>query len=384
MQNIKDKRILITVLTLAFFLFSTVFVLATEVAEEEYIEDDINRIKSIIYHNNIEVLSPEELDGKTLEELLEMLDEHAKYYTPKEFHHLLERLTGEYSGIGAYVKEEEGRIYIVEPIKGSPAYRAGFRAGDEIFSVNWKSIRGMSIDDAVDIIRGKTGTRVVLGIRRDGAERSKFYSITRAEIIIEPVTHEIIEDIGYIRIHTFSELTPNSFLNVAGEISSKGIDDVIIDLRNNPGGSLDSVVEVSRLLVPKGPIVHIECRDTKITHVSFLKQPFFKNIVVLVNERSASASEILAAAVQDTKAGTIIGTTTYGKGSVQRIYTLPGGGGFKQTEAIYLSPNKSIIDQIGVTPDYIVEQELESEKDVQMDFAIDFLKNIRSNYQTAK
>ena len=376
MHYFKKKRTLITVLTLAFFLFSTSFALASEDAQTEYTEADLHSIKSIIYHNNIEVFSPEDLEGETLEELIEKLDDHARYYTVDEFNSLLARLTGEYSGIGAYVKEEEGRIYIAEPIRGSPAYRAGFRAGDEIYSVNWKSIRGMSINDAVNIIRGKTGTRVVLGIRRDGVERSKFFSITRAQIVIEPISHEIIDGIGHITIHTFSELTPESFLNVAGEMSSKDINSIIIDVRNNPGGSLDSVVEVARLLVPVGPIVHIEYRDSKLTQASFLRNPFFDNIVVLVNERSASASEILAAAVQDTKAGKIIGTTTYGKGSVQRIYFLPSGGGFKQTEALYLSPNNNKIDGIGITPDYVIEQELDSKTDIQLEFAVDYLKDL--------
>lgn len=379
MHYFKKNRMLITVLALAFFVISTAFAQATQ-----YTEADINAIKSIIYHNNVEEISAEELDSKTLEELLEMLDKHSAYYNPEEFHHLIERLTGEYSGIGAYVKEEEGRIYIVEPIKGSPAYRAKFRAGDEIFSVNWKSIRGMDLSEAVNLIRGKTGTRVVLGIRRDGAERSKFFSIKREQITIEPITYEIIEGIGYIRIHTFSELTSTSFLNATGELSAQGISSIVIDVRNNPGGSLDSVVEVSRLLVPRGPIVHIEYRDSKTTHTSFLRKPFFRNIAVLVNERSASASEILAAAVQDTKAGIIIGTTTYGKGSVQRIYFLPGGGGFKQTEAIYLSPNKNIIDGIGITPDYIVEQELDSETDIQLEFAIEYLNKREINQEVAK
>ncbi|MGV8146068.1 MAG: S41 family peptidase [Alkaliphilus sp.] len=378
MHNNK-KRILITVLTLAIILFSTAFALAAQ-----YTEADLNSIKSIIYHNNVEQISPEELDSKTLEELLERLDEHSKYYNPEEFHNLIERLTGEYSGIGAYVKEEEGRIYIVEPIKGSPSDRAGFRAGDEIFSVNWKPIRGMPLNEAVNLIRGETGTRVVLGIRRDGVERSKFFSIKREQIIIEPITYEVIEGVGYIRIHTFSELTSTSFLNASGELSTQGINSIIIDVRNNPGGSLNSVVEVSRLLVPKGPIVHIEYRDSKITHASFLRKPFFENIVVLVNERSASASEILAAAVQDTKAGTIIGTTTYGKGSVQRIYFLPSGGGFKQTEAIYLSPNKNIIDGVGITPDYIVEQEIDSEIDKQLVFAVNYLNKQEVSQGLAK
>lgn len=320
-------------------------------------DSELKDLKDVIQMRYVDPLSPEQLKGTTPEEVFSNLDPHSTYYDPDTFQRLLEQLSGSFAGIGAYVNENEGKIMITEPISGSPAEKAGLLPGDQILAVDGKSITGMDLSEAVNLIKGPVGTKVRLKIYRALTGEEFELQITRDTIVIKTVSTEIIdEEIAYLKISSFGENTYDEFFQSVVYLRELGINKLIIDIRDNGGGLLDSVADISKLLVPKGPILHVEYNNYKVSYTSRLLKPVFEDLVVLVNENSASASEILAAAVQDTQVGTIIGTNTYGKGSVQRIYFLPNGGGFKLTEARYLSPNKRVIDGIGVKPDIVVER----------------------------
>ncbi|KAB3531867.1 S41 family peptidase [Alkaliphilus serpentinus] len=324
---------------------------------QEYSEDLLEYLRKQIVKKYVDPITQEELVGDTPQEIFENLDVHSVFYTEEEFSDFLGGIQGEFAGIGVYIEEKDGKILVIEPIEGSPAHEAGIRSGDEIYTVDGKVIRDMVLDEAANLIKGEAGTEVKLGIKRKGSAKTLYFNITRVIFENNPISVEVIDGVGYISISMFNEKAHVNFTNAIGELLyEEGVKQLIVDLRNNPGGSLSEVVNISNLLVPRGPVLHIEYNNHKVTYTSFLKKPLFEDLVILVNEGSASASEILAGAVKDTQAGVLIGTKTYGKGSVQRIYPLMDGTGYKLTEARYLSPNYNVIDGIGVTPDYVIER----------------------------
>lgn len=304
-------------------------------------------------------ITREELMEGALRGVFFNLDNNSEYYNPQEFKEMYESISGDFVGIGVYIEEKDGYILIISPIEGSPGERAGLRPGDLIVSVDGKDIRGLSADQASNLIRGEIGTRVRIGIKRNGVKEILYFDITRDLIEINPVYYEILEDtIGYIRISRFNDNTVDNVELALGVMDNRNITNIILDLRNNPGGYLQEVIDILKNFVPKGPIVHIKYGDgTLDTYSSTLEKTKY-NLAVLVNEGSASASEIFAGAIQDTGVGRVIGTQTYGKGTVQNIIPLFNGDGIKLTIAEYLTPNKRSIDGVGIVPDIIVEEEI--------------------------
>ena len=284
---------------------------------------------------------------------------------------LLEDISGDFVGIGVYIKEEEGSIIIESPIEGGPAQKAGVKMGDKIVSVDGKNIKGMSTPEVIDLMKGEPNTKVKLGIERE--KKPMTLEVKREIITINPVEYKILKDnIGYIKINQFNQHTYDNLVPVLSKFYKENISNIVIDLRDNPGGLLDEVVEILGLFIPEGPIVHIKYRgDIERTYYSKLKKPKYK-LAVLINENSASASEIFAGAVQDTKVGTIVGVPSYGKGTVQQIVPLPNGDGMKLTIAEYLTPNKRSIHKKGIKPDIIVENK-DDTKDTQLEKAIEAL-----------
>jgi len=351
-----SMRVILLILSIIlFFTFST-----TAFAIDKNGEIDI--IKHYILNNYV---NPVDIDYSNIEDpkdIFQKLDKHSSYYDEKDFNDFMDSIMGEFVGIGIYIGQQDGYVVITQPIKGAPAESAGLLSGDKIMFVDGKNMKGLPTDEVVSNIKGPIGTDVKIGVERD--DKILYFTITRDTVVINPIEVEVIDNVGYIKISQFNEHTSTNFLNAMGELYFKNLDKLIIDLRDNPGGSLEEVASVSRLLIPKGPIVHIDYKNHRQTYISLLRRVMFKNLVVLVNENSASASEILAGAVQDTGVGTIIGKPTYGKGSVQRIYFLPSGTGFKITEALYRTPSGIKIDGIGVTPDIEVDR---FSKDINMD-----------------
>lgn len=321
----------------------------------------------------LEIKDRELIEGG-LKGMLQTIDPYSNYYTPEEAIEIYRSIYGEFSGIGVYIEEKDSFINIRDTIKGAPGEKAGLKKDDLIISIDDKDIKGISIDNAQKMMQGQAGTKVKLGIKRDSKSKPIYIEVIRDNVVINPVEYKILEnEIGYISLYEFSQSSAAEIKSVLEVFDKEGISKVILDLRNNPGGLLDQAIKISKHFIPAGPIVHIKEKNKElVTHISTNKNPKYK-LVVLVNEHSASASEIVAGAVKDTKAGTIIGKKTFGKGIVQSMIPLDNGGLLKMTTAVYLTPNKTSIHGIGIDPDIIVENK--SDDDLQLKRAIKELKS---------
>ncbi|MDD2216082.1 MAG: S41 family peptidase [Eubacteriales bacterium] len=295
-------------------------------------------------------------------------DPYSAYLSKEEYDELMISTTGEYQGIGVTIApDESGYINVVAPMDGSPADKAGIKSGDKIIAVNGVNFSGKTIDRAAGSMRGAEGTKVGVTILR-GDETLEF-KLTRAKITLETVKSETFKNgIGYIRISSFEENTAKDFNKALRDMELSEVKGLIVDLRDNPGGLVDVSVEVADLLLPEGIVTYTEDRKGEKKYfkskAGFTKLPF----VLLVNNGSASASEIVAGAVKDFGTGKIVGTTTYGKGIIQEIIPLDNGGATKLTIMQYFSPKGNVIHKVGVKPDYVVES-----ADLQLQKAVEVL-----------
>jgi carboxyl-terminal processing protease len=310
----------------------------------------------------------EPVDDRTLLEnairgMLEGLDPHSAYLDQKAYRDLQEGTSGEFGGLGIEVGVEDGFIKVIAPIDDTPAYRAGVKAGDLIIRLDDTPVKGMPLNDAVDMMRGNPGTQITLTIVREGEERPFTITITRDVIKVRSVRSRTLEPgYGYLRISNFQLHTADDVVREIDSLrkdNSTGLKGMVIDLRNNPGGILSSAVAVSDLFLEQGLIVYTEgrVRDSKLKFnakpVDVLEKA---PLVVLVNAGSASASEILAGALQDHRRAIIMGQKTFGKGSVQTILPMANEAALKLTTARYYTPNGRSIQAEGIAPDIIVEQ----------------------------
>ena len=281
-------------------------------------------------------------------------DPYSIYMDAKMYKEFRMETEGSFSGVGIVISVKDKLLTVVSPIEGTPGEKAGIRSGDQILKIDGQDTKDLALDEAVGKIRGKEGTDVTLTLRR--GEKSWDVKLTRANIQIKTVSSRILPDkIAVIRLSMFNEQTAGEFNKQYEAMEAQGMKALILDLRDNPGGLLDSSVRVANKLVPKGPVVSVVTRDgEKEVHYSKLEQMKYP-LVVLVNGGSASASEIVAGAVQDTGAGTLIGTKTFGKGSVQSIVKLSNDTAIKLTIAKYATPKNRFINGIGIEPDVKVE-----------------------------
>lgn len=300
-------------------------------------------------------------------------DPHSIYMDAKMYKDFMIETEGSFGGVGIVIGVKDKMLTVVSPIEGTPGEKAGIKSGDQIVKIDGKESKEMALDEAVGKIRGPEGSSVVLTIRR-GSEPLKDYTLVRSSIQIKTVAGKMLPDqIGYIRISMFNENTGSDFLHKYQELEKEGMKSVILDLRDNPGGLLQESVKVAGLFVPKGPIVSVVTRDGhREVHSSTLETIKYP-VAVLVNGGSASASEIVSGAIQDTGVGTLIGTKTYGKGSVQTILKLHEGA-IKLTIAKYFTPSDRSINGIGIEPDIKVEMEKTLQQDIQLDKAIEVVK----------
>jgi len=286
-------------------------------------------------------------------------DPYSVYYTAKEYQDLMESTSGTYAGIGAVVQQDVRTmlITVVKPYVDCPAYNAGMLPGDIIYMVNDIDVTGMEVDKVVTMMKGTPGTKVKVTVIRDGEADPVELVITRAMIEIESVEYEMLDyNIGYVGVSSFDEPTPSQFKEAIVNLKKDGMEGLVIDLRNNGGGLLSAVVEMLDYILPEGMIVYTEDKygnrdEFKGTNKDVLYMP----IVVLINGNSASASEIFAAAIQDYDAGTIIGTTSFGKGIVQSIVPFTDGTAVKLTVSHYYTPKGVCIHGVGVIPDIEVD-----------------------------
>lgn len=328
-------------------------------------------VYNLIKHYYPFEVDEDELITKAIKAMLESLDPYSEYYTKDEVDNFYSSLYGSYTGIGLYIEEKDGYINVVKTMTGQPAEEAGIKAGDIIISVDGTDIKDLGVDKVSAMIKGPEGTKVKLQVKR--GDKTLTFEVTRKVIEVSPVYYEIIEnDIGYIKLEQFSSNATKEMKKALEELDKKGIKKIILDLRDNPGGFFNEAVSVAQLFVPKGTIVYVKDKNGILQRYdSYLKESKYQ-LVVLVNKNSASASEIVAGAIKDRKAGILVGTRTFGKALVQTVFPLNDGGMIKLTTAVYLTPNKTLINGVGIEPDYVVEND--GFEDLQLKKAIELLK----------
>ncbi len=301
-------------------------------------------------------------------------DKYTVYYTPEEYKSMMESTTGSFYGIGAVCqKADDGAILISEAYEYAPAYKAGIRNGDKVIEVNGEDITGMDLSVAVALIKGEKGTDVNLTIMRNGEKMN--FTVTRDKIDIKTVSSEVLDNnIGYIYISQFDDVTTDQFKEAVNDLQNQGVAGLVIDIRNNPGGVLKTVVDMLDYILPNGLIVYTETKDgTRQEYSGSDNHELNLPMAVLVNGNSASASEIFAGAMQDYDKAQIIGTHTFGKGIVQTIRPLTDGSAVKYTIAKYFTPKGQDIHGKGVTPDSVVELPDDATEDMQLNAAINYL-----------
>ena len=317
-------------------------------------------LEYVINQYYMDEISVEDLQTGVYKGLLEGLgDPYSCYYTAEEFDALMESTSGVYAGIGAVVQQNLKTMYItvVKPYVDAPAYKAGMLPGDIIYMVDDVDITGMEVDSVVAMMKGEPGTQVKVTVVRDGVSEPVELLITRAWIEVETVEYEMLDNnIGYILVSGFEEVTATQFINAIKDLKKQGMEGLVIDLRDNPGGLLNIVAEMLDYILPEGMIVYTEDKygnreEIKGTNKDVLYMP----MVVMINGNSASASEIFAACMQDYEAATILGTTSFGKGIVQSIIPFTDGTAVKITVAQYFTPRGVCIHGTGVVPDIEVE-----------------------------
>jgi carboxyl-terminal processing protease len=346
---------IVIVLTLVFSVPSVTYA-ATNTAESDNISsylDDLGSIMQFIKDNYAGDITYDQMEEGAIKGILSSLDKYSTYFTKDEMDSFTESTSGTFTGVGMVVEQRDNDIVVVSTIKGSPAERAGVKSGYIVESVDGKNVAGMSINDVTSLIKGEKGTKVKIGFLVNG--KTVEYEITRDVININPVSYKIINGIGYINISEFNGNTENNVAKALDYMDQNNIKKLVIDLRDNPGGYLSEAVDVANFFVPAGPVVTVAMNGgNNQTYYSFLKNQKYK-IAVLINNGTASAAEILAGAIQDTKAGVLAGENSYGKGTVQEVFTFPDGSGMKLTIAKYLLPSGRWIDGTGLKPDVEVK-----------------------------
>ena len=318
-----------------------------------------SQVLDIVESSYVKDLSRSELIEDSIRGMLNELDPHSAYLDPEEMNQMQESTSGEFSGIGIEISMEQGRLIVVSPIEDTPAYEAGLQAGDHILEIDGESTQDITLMEAVDKIRGKKGTSVTLTILHKDSNDPAIVEITRGTIPITSVKTEIM-DTGYlyVRLTKFNENTTRSLHEALAEfIADQELKGVILDLRNNPGGLLDQAVSVSDTFLSEGMIVYIQGKSELNRRDFFAKKEASDvdvPMVVLINAGSASASEIVAGALQDHSRALLLGEPTFGKGSVQQIIPLSDGAGIKLTTALYYTPNGRSIQAEGIEPDLLM------------------------------
>lgn len=333
----------------------------TGYATESYEElRTFSEVLNKIQQHYVEPVKVEDLVQGAIRGMLATLDPHSAYMTPDMYKEIQVETKGEFGGVGIQIGIKDNRLTVIAPIEGTPAFRAGIQAGDFIVKVNGEATKDLTLMDAVQKMRGPKGTTVALTVHREGAKEPIVFTLVRDTIKIQSVRYKVLDKtIGYVRISQFQESTGQDLAKALHTFKKQNLQSTILDLRNNPGGLLTAAVEVSEQFVGPGKlIVYIQTRDgRKDDYVSRAEEvPNDHPMIVLVNGGSASASEIVAGALQDWGLAAIIGTTTFGKGSVQTILPLTDGSGLRLTTAKYYTPKGRSIHSKGITPDIVVKQ----------------------------
>ena len=317
---------------------------------------------AIVQSEYVDETKPKDLIYGSLKGMLSGLDPHSQFMDPDTYNELKVDTEGKFGGIGIEITVKDGLLTVVTPIDDTPAWKAGIKAGDRIVKINNELTRDLTLPDAVKKLRGKPGEAVKITILRESEKKILDFNIVRDIIKIKDVkdTRILENGIGYIRLVEFRENTSANFNRAFQELQKKGMKAFILDLRNNPGGLLDNAVRVAEVFIPKGKmVVYTKGRDSS-QNLEFVSHSNAANLelpmAILVNEGSASGSEIVAAALQDYKRAIIVGTKSFGKGSVQTVIPLGDGSALRLTTSRYFTPLGRVIHEKGVIPDIVVEQ----------------------------
>ena len=349
--------------------------------------DVFGDVFDIIKKNYVEDVNDKEVIEYAINGMLQSLDPHSGYMNTEIYVEMQEETKGEFGGLGIEVTMENGYVKVISPIDDTPAAKAGIRPGDYITHIDDTGVLGLSLQDAVEMLRGPVGSNIIITIVRIGEEDPINVEIKRAIITVRAVRFNREGDVGYIRLISFSEQADkgikNAVQSLTNEIGESNLVGFILDLRSNPGGLLDQSAKVTDNFLDTGEIVSIKGRNKKdISRFSASRGDITdgKPIIVLINQGSASASEIVAGALQDHKRAIILGEQSYGKGSVQTIFPLKDSSAIKMTTALYFTPSGDSIHEIGITPDieveFIYEDESQEEaKDNQLEYALNLLSN---------
>jgi len=361
-MSVSKKKLVLNIILISFFVAVSMFLNGNsgEVkADTDEVYENIEIFTEVlrqIEKNYVEPQESKELIYGAIRGMVRSLDAHSSFMTKEEYQDLMMETRGSFSGVGIEITIKDNILTVVSPIEGTPAYEAGIKAGDKIVKIEDKSTQDMTMMDAVKNIRGTKGTKVKLTIMREGEEKPLEFSITRDVIPLRSVRHYLLApEIGYVRISNFRSKTTDDLESSLDELEKdRKLKGLILDLRNNPGGLLNQAVDVSDVFLDSGVIVSTRGRNSSQNVEAMAHkngEPRDYPIIVLVNSGSASAAEIVAGALQDNKKALILGTRTFGKGSVQTILPLSDGSGLRLTTARYYTPSGKSIQLSGITPD---------------------------------
>ena len=378
---------MIRVKIIIFFILLNLFLVKNFLsASEENIYDKIDLFGEVLNKINkeyVEEINQSEAMDAAINGVLQSLDPYSAYMSPESFKNMQTETSGEFGGLGIEVSMEAGVVKVISPLDDSPANEAGVKAGDYIVKINNIQVQGKTLNEAVEIMRGPVGSDIEITVRRKGVKKALVFNITRKIIKVRSVKSKIIDNnIGYIRLTAFNENSSNQIKKKINEFNkNENIEKFILDLRNNPGGLLSQAIKITDFFLSSGEIVSTKSRQENENRKWFAQAGDILNgetLVVLINNGSASASEIVAGALKDHKRAILVGENSYGKGSVQSIIPLRNKGAIRLTISKYYLPSGESISEVGVSPDIVVAEDndnfrIDTDSDNQLTYAIKLL-----------
>ena len=374
------KKYFLNFLIISLFFFSTKVYSNTK-SDKLYEKIDLfGEVLEKIKQEYVDDIDQADVMDSAINGVLQSLDPYSAYMSPELFKSMQTESKGEFGGLGIEIGMEAGVVKVIAPIADTPAEKAGIKAGDYIVRINNEQVQGKTLMEAVKLMRGPVGSSIELTIRRTGEKKSLNFKIERQIIEVKSVESKILgnqKNIGYIKLKSFNENSDKQFIQKIKSYEKQKLIGYIIDLRNNPGGLLNQAIAITDFFLDKGEIVSTKGRRISETRKFFARTGDGikgKPIIVLINNGSASASEIFAGALKDHKRAIILGESSYGKGSVQSIIPLRNGGGIRLTISKYYLPSGKSISEVGVSPDIVVKEEsefkMDSDSDNQLNYAI--------------
>ena len=346
--------------------------------------DLFSEVLEKIQKEYVDEIDQAEVMDSAIHGLLQSLDPYSGYMDQETFEESQTETSGEFGGLGIEVSMEAGVVKVIAPIDDTPAAKVGVKAGDYIVKINGEQVRGKTLMEAVNLMRGPVGTSIEITVRRKSLKKAKVFKITREIIQIKSVVAKLVENkVGYLRLRAFNENSSNQLIKEIKKIEkNKKLTGYILDLRNNPGGLLSQAIKIADFFLEDGEIVSTKGRKNRENRKFFAKRGDEikgKPLIVLINNGSASASEIVAGALQDQKRAVLLGETTFGKGSVQSIIPLRNRGAISLTVSKYYLPSGKSISNVGIVPDIKIEEEgsdfyINTATDNQLNYAVDLLK----------